>query len=114
MSATSALWPSMATETTWTPSASADFTAAVTASASAMGLTRAKRCSTPCPTVGSRGSGMTLRVSARSAAEHLDGDHGVVVGNGGSRLPVLGARRDQRVALGPVHLQAPGREPHEL
>ena len=56
MKARSALWPSTATVTTWSPSAWAFSTAATMASASASGDTWQKRCTTPSPTDGPTGS----------------------------------------------------------
>src|SRR4051794_18683796 len=52
MKATSALWPRMATEMTWSPSAWARLTAETTASASTSGVGLQKRWSTPQPTAG--------------------------------------------------------------
>src|SRR3546814_6318860 len=58
----SALWPSMATGTTWWPSASAERTALRIASPSASGPASQNRCRTPQPTEGTRGEGMWPRV----------------------------------------------------
>ena len=56
MKATSALWPSIATATTWSPAASARLTAAVTSSASVSGPSLQNRCRTPQPTFGDTAS----------------------------------------------------------
>ena len=65
-------------------SASADFTAATTASPSASGPALQNRCSTPTPTVGASGSGMRARVPGPSAGRHLGavevGDRGLARG----------------------------------
>src|SRR5690606_20970065 len=125
-----ALWPSIATGTTWWSSASAASTAAVTASASASGPALQKRCRTPQPTVGTRGSGMAPRVPVPDPGpsvgptgdrldqvvldgiEELDDHDGVVVGHQRGGFPLLGGASDQDVALGPVDLEGPRREPH--
>src|SRR5690606_28455442 len=80
----SALWPSMATATTWWSSARADSTAAVTASASARGPSLQKRWRTPQPTEGTSASGMA-RGYRRSARPLPDGS-GRGLGPGGAAL----------------------------
>ena len=57
MTARSALWPSIAAITTWSPRASASSTAWRMSPRSATGAARKKRCRTATPTVGVDGSG---------------------------------------------------------
>ena len=56
ITATSHLWPSIATVTTWQPAVSAAFTAATAASASNIGVGLQNKCSTPTPVDGETGS----------------------------------------------------------
>src|SRR6478672_134625 len=62
MKARSALWPRMATGTTWWPVSTVSLTAARTASPSSSGPGWQKRCTTPQPTEGDTGSVMSPRL----------------------------------------------------